>query len=151
MILEHFEELKLIQGVNPATKPLSVGISSDMLNTDTTNSSFESVLATEEAYDADWDDNSLALQDAESHSQVHDSQDIETGQSNVRKRKTIENPTPKLIDSKQRHIERQLSASQRDQLLLNEAKEYAHFKRDIAGAMRQSNQNLAESVQNMSH
>ena len=122
--LEHFEELKLIWGGSPATKPLSVGISSDMVNNDTTNSSTECVLETEEAYDADWYDNSLALQDADSHSsQVQESEEIETGQSSVRKRKIMENPTPKLIDNKRRHMERQLSAAQRDQLLLNEAKE----------------------------
>ena len=63
----------------------------------------------------------------------------------------MENPTPKLIDNKRRHMERQLSAAQRDQLLLNEAKEDAQFKRDIAEAIRQSNQTFAESIQNMSH
>ena len=152
IVLEHFEELKLIWGGSPATKPLSIGISSDMVNNDSTNSSSESVLETEEAYDADWDDNSLALQDADSHSsQVQENQEIETGQSNMRKRKVMENPTPKLIDNKRRHMERQLSAAQRDQLLLNEAKEDAQFKRDIAEAIHQSNQTFAESIQNMSH
>eukprot|EP00794_Sanderia_malayensis_P002149 gene2149-2445_t len=103
---------------NPATKPLSVGISSDMVNNDTTNSSSEFVLETEETYDTDGD---------------------ETGESNMRKRKVMENPAPKLIDNKRRHMERQLSAAQRDQLHLNEAKEDSQFKRDIAKGMRQSN------------
>eukprot|EP00794_Sanderia_malayensis_P013451 gene13451-14832_t len=123
-------QLKLIWGGSPATKPLSVGISSDMVNNDTSNSSSESILETKETYDADGD---------------------ETGESNMRKRKVMENPAPKLIDNKRRHMERQLSAAQRDQLLLNEAKEDSQFKRDIAEGMRQSNQTFAESIQNISH
>ena len=45
------------------------------------------------------------------------------------------NPVPKLIDNKRKHLERQLSASQRDQLLINESKEDSQFKKDIAEAI----------------
>ena len=60
------------------------------------------------------------------------------------------NPVPKLIDNKRKHLERQLSASQRDQLLINESKEDSQFKKDIAEAIRQSNETFAQSMQQMS-
>ena len=47
-------------------------------------------------------------------------------------------------------MERQLSSAQRDQLLINEAKEDSKFKRDMAEAMRQSNETFETSMQQMS-
>ena len=47
-------------------------------------------------------------------------------------------------------MERQLSAVQRDEILMNESKEDAQFKRDIAGAIRQSNETFAQTMQQMS-
>ena len=57
-----------------------------------------------------------------------------------------ENPIPKLVDNKRRHVERQLSSSQRDKLLFDESKEDGQFKRDIAEAVRESNQTFAQSM-----
>ena len=37
------------------------------------------------------------------------------------------NSVPRLIDNKRKHLERQLSAAERDKLLINEAKEKAMF------------------------
>ena len=37
------------------------------------------------------------------------------------KKRASSNPVPRLIDNKRKHLERQLSASQRDQLLINES------------------------------
>ena len=37
-----------------------------------------------------------------------------------------------LIDNKRKHLERSLSASQRDQLLIKEAKEDAQFRKDLS-------------------
>lgn len=42
---------------------------------------------------------------------------------------------PKLIDNKRKHLEWDSSATQRDQLLLEEAKEDSKFKRNLAAVM----------------
>lgn len=65
------------------------------------------------------------------------------------KRKT-ENIIPKLIDNKRKHMERQLSAAKRDELLLKESKEDSQFKKDTAEAIRQSNKTFESSMQQMS-
>ena len=76
-------------------------------------------------------------------------EDSNDGMSPTLKRKSVENPIPKLIDNKQKHLEHQLSVSQRDQILINESKE-AQFKKDIAEAIHQSNQTLGQCMQQMS-
>ena len=57
------------------------------------------------------------------------------------------NSVPKLIDNKRRHLERQLSAAQRDKMLLEDSQEDAMFRRDIASAIRESNEMFAHSMQ----
>ena len=64
--------------------------------------------------------------------------------------KTGSNPVLKLIDNKRKHMERQFSASQRDELLMNESKEDSQFKKDIAEAIRQSNETFAQFMQHTS-
>ena len=59
-------------------------------------------------------------------------------------------PIPRLIDNKRKHLERQLSAAQRDQLLLKESKEDSQFKKDMADAIKQSDQTFANAMQQMS-
>lgn len=54
---------------------------------------------------------------------------------------------PKLIDNKRRHLERALSAKQRDALLLDEAKEDKFFWKDLTDALKESTKCMAEGFQ----
>ncbi len=54
-----------------------------------------------------------------------------------RKRPAV-SAVPKLIDNKRRHMEKSLSAAQRDQLLLNEAKEDKEIRKDLSDSLRES-------------
>ena len=47
-------------------------------------------------------------------------------------------------------MEHQLSSSQKDKLLFDESKKDSQFQRDIAEAIRESNQTFAQSMQQMS-
>ena len=91
-------------------------------------------------------DEDIGLSDTESTSSQ---QSINSAKSGATKR-TASNPAPKLIVNKRKHLERQLSAKQRDQLLLRESQEDSRFKKDIAEAIRQSNETFAESMKQMS-
>ena len=51
-----------------------------------------------------------------------------------------------MIGNKRKHLERNLSASQRDQLLIKEAKEDSQFKKELAEVMRDSSAKFSESV-----
>lgn len=68
--------------------------------------------------------------------------------SNSNERK---NDMTRLIDDKRRHMERQLSASQRDQMLVNKPKEDGQFKKDIAEAIYTSRMKLLPIICNRFH
>ena len=154
IVLEFFDQLKQIWGGSPSTQPISSGISTNDVNYEIDDGQSE----------ADFED---SIGDMEDHSQLStssadggegDSSKMETsiasngtnrsgGRHTCRKR-VASNPVPKLIDNKRKHMEHQLSASQRDQLLMNESKEDADFKKNIAEGIRQSNQTFAQSAAN---
>ena len=73
-----------------------------------------------------------------------DSNDIELV-TPTNKRKA--NCVTQLIDNNRKHLERSLSASQRDQLLIKEA---AQFRKDLSDAMRQSRETFAQSIKDVS-
>lgn len=60
---------------------------------------------------------------------------------------TPKSVVPKLIDNKRRHLERTLSARQRDALLLEEAKEDKSFRKDLTDALKESTKCIAEGFQ----
>ena len=60
------------------------------------------------------------------------------------------NTVPKLVDYKRKHLEKTLSASQRDKLLIEESKEDAKFKNDLAEALRLSSESFAQSLEQVS-
>eukprot|EP00112_Aurelia_sp_Birch-Aquarium-sp1_P013134 Seg2779.1 transcript_id=Seg2779.1/GoldUCD/mRNA.D3Y31 product="hypothetical protein" protein_id=Seg2779.1/GoldUCD/D3Y31 len=144
IILEHFDYLKQIWGGSPSTNQLPCGISSEELNDGQRSSQGQDSLYEEQNY----------ISSEGNKSSETDITDHLTDDSHptvvIRKRKITGNAAPRLNDNKRKHMERQLSAPQRDQLLINESKEDAQFKRDIAEAIRQSNATFAESMQQMS-
>ena len=75
--------------------------------------------------------------------------DFET--KNKRKKRKGANGVPKLIGNKKKNMERELSASQRDQLLLNESKEDVQFKKDLATVMQKSNEIFEKSISQFSN
>ena len=57
---------------------------------------------------------------------------------------------PKLIDEKRKHLQRKLSASQRDEILIGEAREEKLFKKEIAESLKNSTESFAEALNNIS-
>ena len=56
----------------------------------------------------------------------------------------------KFVDDKRKHLQRNLSAAQRDKILLDEAKEDAQFRKDMAEAIRESTESFSKGVKEMS-
>ena len=53
---------------------------------------------------------------------------------------------PRLIDNKRKHLERNLSAAQRDQLFMKEMKNDAEFRKGLLQIVRESNDCFSNSV-----
>ena len=71
-------------------------------------------------------------------------------QSSSEKRKSEESQVPRLIDNKQKHLGKTLSAAQRDQLLLQQAKDDAQFRKTLAETLQESNRVFAELLNGIS-
>ena len=150
IVLEFFDQLTLIWGGSPSTNPLPFGIYSDQTNEGKANGSNGSTDNSGEEEETEF----VTLSSTSSSDKATDdylaSADSPVGapvepEAVGRKRKYATNPAPRLIDKKRKHVERRLSAAQGDQLLLNESKEDAQFKRDMAEAIRQSNETFCNS------
>ena len=56
---------------------------------------------------------------------------------------------PKLVDNKRRHMEKRLSQAQRDQVLMNSAKEDVLMKKNMLDMFDKSNKTLEQSISKM--
>ena len=60
------------------------------------------------------------------------------------------NQIANLIDNKRKHMEKPLSAAQRDKLLLNEAKEDSAFRKNLADATREATASFSNAIKDVS-
>lgn len=143
IVYEFYEKLILIWGGSANTKPLPYGVTADDLLEE---SSAED--------DSNYDEIDREILLAEENEKENDQEDDfekegmeeSTSTSEVVPSKRKGDCVPQLIDNKRKHLERNLSAAQRDQLLIKEAKEDSKFKKDLADVMRESSNKFAESV-----
>ena len=99
IVFEFYEKLITIWGGSANTEPLSFGTSTETLN------------------------NKNDRQQELSENDSDDFDDVENSVSQAQKRKSVENVVPILVDNKRKHLEKNLSAAERDRILINEAKE----------------------------
>ena len=119
-----------------ALKPLSFGVD---VNSYDENQQANSTVEDENGNKRETEDKEDEISDRE------EILDEEQTLSVATKRKS-ESQVPKLIDNKRKHLEKNLSAAQRNQLLLTEAKEDSKFRKDLAEAMRQSTTSFSSAL-----
>ena len=143
MVIEFYDLMIQIWGGSPASEPLPFWIMS----------------AAEEQGNEQETARFENEQDAESN-EIQDSvsvtEDASTPLSRVsnniscQKRKAIPNAIPNLIDNKRKHMERQLSAAQRDKSLMQDSREEKEFRQTLTRTLQESNANFAEAMKAMS-
>ncbi len=155
VVLDFYDELVQIWGGSPSTQPLSCGTSTQQINNTAT-----AIIVPDKSNEGSDNDLANSFEHTLPMHTIHDDVEINSikpkgtgdkdgGLSDCKKRKA-ENVIPKLIDNKRKHMERQLSAAKRDELLLKESKEDSQFKKDMTEAIRQSNKTFENSMQQMS-
>ena len=150
IVLEHFDTLVLIWGGSPAAEPLSYGIDSDFLNNDNNPNSSSSDLSSNVS-NSNIGSPSAVLPPSTLTSLGLDKDDYDSDSSiSTEMSGQPSNPVPKLIDEKRKHLQKKLSAAERDRIFLDESREDAQFKRDLADAIRQSNEVFAKSTSELS-
>ena len=146
LIMENYDKLVLIYGGAPSVEPLACGSDTasgthidDYNNDEEGRCSDEDNASTHHAAS----NNNIPSNNSSNNNSIN-------GNSSSLKRKNADNPVPKLIDEKRRHLEKGLSARQRDQLLLSEAKEDNLLRKEMCDALKESNKMFAEAMATMS-
>lgn len=137
LVFEHYDTLVKIWGGSATTQPLPFGASSLSAggdNNDTCSSSDEDQ---DDSFGSVIDD-TLSKNVAEKRKLIDDDDD---GNKNA---------IPKLIDNKRKHLEKALSTSQRDQLLMKDVKADAEFRQNLVQVMRESNKTFSSSIKEIS-
>ena len=67
-------------------------------------------------------------------------------ESNRKRKHESISKVPKLINQKRKHLEKNLSAAQRDKLLFEEAKEEVSFRRELSDSLKQLNDNFLKAM-----
>lgn len=157
IVFEFYDELVVIWGGSAATRPLEFGVISDNFQ-GAEQESGENTRANTVLLEVQHDNGNepttlnerdmadLDLDLKQPGGNIHDVIE-ETGIAQKRK---ISNQIPHLIDNKRKHLEKALSAAQRDKLLLNEAKEDSTLRKDLAEATRQSTESFANALKDVS-
>ena len=132
LVLEFYDELVMIWGGSPASEPLHFGVDTNSFAEKTE----ECIFATDdESLDQTKDVDEMSCNKAAEEGYYRD-ESVSTKPS--LKRAATPNNVSRLIDNKRKHLERKLSATQRDCILINEAKEDKEMKKELANIMRES-------------
>ena len=133
LVFEHCKKLVSIWRGSANIEPLSFEISSGEF--DDEHQEFSADLDVQE----DNNNKNVDINQEESDSEP----EVDTGNSlqistptNTGKRKVGSSIVPRLIDNKRKHLERNLSAAQRDQLFMDEMKKDANFRKDLLQIVR---------------
>ena len=144
IVYEFYDKLVLLWGGSASTSSLAYGVSGDDFEEDE-NRGCHSPEDYQSNLNSEMEVGHGEPSQVEGPNQESDdSNDIELV-TPTNKRKA--NCVTQLIDNNRKHLERSLSASQRDQLLIKEA---AQFRKDLSDAMRQSRETFAQSIKDVS-
>lgn len=73
----------------------------------------------------------------------------ETSKMNKKRKLDMTSNVPKLIDNKRKNLEKRLSAAQRDQKLLEAAKQDTEMRKDMLQCFKDSSSTTAHAIENM--
>ena len=147
MVMEFYDVMVKIWGGSPATEPLQFGVQSAEKEDEEgwEINDFNTTLSDEI-------EESSRISDSSHHESIAECENTfsEKEKHEAMRGKRKMNVVPTLIDNKRRHMERQLSASQRDKILMQESKDEQQFRKEISNSLKESNLLFAESLKAIS-
>ena len=138
LVYEFYDKLITLWGGCANTAPLLYDVSSDNLNDEQEpeshfpNTTGTSIFSLSPQRDGDIQSN-------------QSDEELQEGNSDINGKRPATCVT-KLIDNKRKHLEKTLSAAQRDQLLIKDSNEDFQFRKDLTKAMQQSTEALSQYV-----
>lgn len=138
IVFEFYDRLAKIYGGSASASPLSIGVDTDTFSTINQEQCDEIGLTiTDESHDG-------------SDLSSNDSLDTSSGGVSLGDKRGAEDACVKLIDNKRKHMERTLSAAQRDRILLKESKHEMNFRKEMTDVVRESSRNATAAITHMS-
>ena len=152
VILANYDLLLQIYGGSASITPLEFGVSTDDTNTesfstDTDEPGYENL--NNDHNNGDSELTHALSSDIESNEVIGEGNDSANG-SNKGKRKVATPAIPNLIDAKRKHMEKTLSAAQRDKILMNDAKEDMNTRKQLIEVMKEGNRDFASAISKVS-
>ena len=127
VICENWEELKAIWGGSPATITLTNAVTS----TRRKSADNEGISQDQMDNDGEESDESETEDIEEDDEGASENEQVIEGEETDGSTSKLPNPTPKFVDNKRKNMEKNLSASQRDQVYLNMAKNELKLKQTM--------------------
>ena len=154
LVAEHYDQLVTIWGGSASAEPLSFGSASIMNKTINASTPSASNASSDDIFDTPPDNESSSTKDDDRDGDgsalgLSESDDESQGTAKIGQKRRS-NVVPLLVDNKRKHLEKGLSAKQRDQILLKEAKEENIFRKDLCEPIRSSNELFAQAMTSMS-
>ncbi len=144
MVMEFYDIMVQIWCGAPATEPLPFGVQS----TEQSDNQIVDELDSDAELERSLLEDEATTRNSEEVDLDGDENAPVTGNTN---RKRTSNIVPiTLIDNKRKHMERQLSAAQRDKILLQESKDEKEFRSELTKSLKESSAMFAESMKAMS-
>ena len=162
IILEHFDLLKQIYGGAPSAVKIPVSIDTSSVNNTTGFDQSDGDESDNNDNDDEFSNNQLSpnRDDLENTVSLRNNDDTESSNRGVtesenanpnkKKRKSYDNVIPKLIDNKRVHLEKKLSSSQRDSILLAEAREDIALRKEVINSINNSNEVFSNAMTGIS-
>ena len=156
VVLLHFDLLKDIYGGSASATSLKSGIDSTDVNNvnEGPHNSFSNIATTSTATPTGHsfeDDEEEHFEHEENQQPTETNQEEVTNNSLIhRGKRKNDKSIPQLIDDKRRHLEKRLSASERDAVLMREAREDITLRKEIISAINESNKSFSASMKDVS-
>ena len=160
IILEHFDTLSEIYGGSSAGQSLNYGVNTYIWNLGGENSQHFQVVES--------DQNTTLLDDNNKNVEVANASELKSSRSLCDKQcertenkineipkerldwlKRKRNAVSQLIENKRKHLGKQLSASQRDMILLSESGEDLNTRKEIVSVMKESSQSFSNTIEGL--
>ena len=159
IVIQYFDDLVLIWGGSPATEPLPCGVDSARLSASLPDSTPD-----EEKIERDSSD-SISPKSSSQLTSSDDCDHIEEEQSEfaqaepskegkvkgVKRKAAAVSEVPRLIDNKRKQLEKRLTSAQRDQKLLEAAKEDTLMRKEMMDYFKESSRSTALAIENNCH
>lgn len=143
IVFMHYDELAEIWGGSPSTEAFLFGLNSDSVQTSVSDNTDGATTSVESEDSIQSTESEKQEENGSSDNNKQRKKSNENG-----KRKVSPSEVPKLIDNKRKHLEKKLTSPQRDQKILDAAKDDIAMRKEMMECFKESSRCTAVAIPN---